>query len=491
MGLKGIQMTLEANKTKQETIISSEAIKEHLTGLYHMQVPVSFYIDNKVELPESCLIYDEDMENALVVKTRAVRILGFTNVEFSYSSFSKSCHFFSKIISQKEVSRYHSLIRVEMPESISCLEQRRYFRVRALYDVQAKFSLEETADIKVTVLNLSGGGLSFLIPNHIKSIEEGMTLRLTLQLPGEEALQVDTLVVNLSQQMNLRRVGVEFFDIPASNRAMVLRYVLNKQREGENPGRKPQNDPKKKPKLILLKDTDNPRYNFLNETFAVKTLKNPEDKQAIIQWNPDIAVLDLENPETFQHLDPLKKIQAKQFFPILIVGTDPKGLDITTESIRYSPPPFKERFVRQIIEQLFQQYHLCKKIEEKDWRKFKRNQKTILILDSFKNLDTAYIDYLKRLGLHVLILEGEEDLLARAVNCRPDLILMHEQFEKTDLISLCKLMSFKKALKNIPKLLVADDVQNPAELTARNAISDILIQPFPKEELINKIDALL
>jgi PleD family two-component response regulator len=98
---------------------------------------------------------------------------------------------------------------------------------------------------------------------------------------------------------------------------------------------------------------------------------------------------------------------------------------------------------------------------------------------------------MKNVGFNVLVLQGEEDILTRSVKFKPDLILMNEKFEKTDLISLCKLMSFNKVLRKIPKLLIADDVENPAELCARNIISDILIRPFPEEDLINKLDALM
>ncbi len=477
--------------TKQKTISNPEDIRKHLMELYHLQIPVSFYIDNKVELPGSYFIYDDELDDGLVVKTRAVKILGFSDVEFSYSHFSHTCHFTSKIVSQKKMSRNYSLIQIEIPESISCLEQRRYFRVKPpeVDAVQIEFPVEELGNMNISAFNLSGGGASFLVPSRLKSVGEGNTLPISIRLPNG-TVSVNGLIVNTSEYLNLKRIGLEFFDISETDRAAIQKYVLHKQKK-EMQWKK--NNPllyDEKYRMVLLGKPKEHRYDFLHDRFDITLLENLKSLDTITEIHPDIAILDLEEEKSYDCIDMLKNAQASRFFPILIAGNNPIGMEISCSAIRYYPPPFKKQFISRIVDSLIQQYKFSKKFIENDWIKFQKNKKRVLVIDIFRRIGKNYLDYLEKIGFSVSVIENEDDLLTKTINSKPDFIILDEKFEKTDLISLCKLMSFNKVLKSIPKILVADNVDNPAELSARNLISGILIRPFPEEELIHKIDAI-
>ena len=483
-------MTFDHKGIPPKSITSPEEIKSHLIELYYLQIPLVLSIENKIELPDSYLIFTADLNMNPVIKTRPVRIIGGTDIDVYYSNLSRSCHFSAGIRSQTETSGHYSLIHIDSPQSISCIERRTYLRVKPAEadNVQIECSFNETGPVRLPVSSISGGGLSFQAPDTILSLDKGMKLELSVLLPGLK-LDCSAVVVNITSYLKIKRAGVTFLHISESDRAAILRYVFQKQRDEKQQDLKPAGNADEKQTILIWTQDNVDKYHFLEEKYALTIRNTPASFAIPAHSTPDLVILDM-GAECSGYLENLTKDQMSNFFPILIIGIDPMEIDNSIESIKTIPPPFTDHFVLRIVGDLLYKARLSKKLAGLDWAESKTDHKTILVFDIFQNINPSTFSYMQKIGFNVVLMEGEDDLLIRSIRSKPDLILMDEQFEKTDLLSLCKLMSMNKKLLHIPKLLVAESMKNGAELIAGNLISDVLIRPYSEEDLISKINEL-
>ena len=482
---------MENKANKQKNIIDAAEIKSHLTELYHLQVSVSFCIDEKVELPGGFLIYDEDMNDGLMVKTRTVLIHGTPDVELIYSHMGRICRFSSRIVAQVESTSRYSFYRIEMPEFIATLERRTYLRVNPSEEehVYVEFPIVEIGEVLFPVLDISGGGLAFLVPEDFSMIEKDAAFSLKLTLQGEPPIKFDALVMDIAPFLQLQRVGIEFVNMAESDRAMIFRYVFQKQREAKQVSDPAAKITEERLTIVLVSKADTLKYQFLKERNSLKVLNELKDPEDIIKLAPDIVILDLANSNANSFINTVQNAHSTAGFPVLVVGSDPKGLVPTSEFIAYSPPPFKREFVVRAMKQLMRRHHLfCRCNEMKLAHPGKNNGITVLVIDSCRHLDDTNTRALRENGYKVVALEGEDDLLSRAIGAAPDIIVMDERFEKTDLFSLCKIMSINKKLNAIPKLLATEDMEAVADLYEGDIVTDLLIYPFIADELLAKIE---
>jgi DNA-binding response OmpR family regulator len=119
-----------------------------------------------------------------------------------------------------------------------------------------------------------------------------------------------------------------------------------------------------------------------------------------------------------------------------------------------------------------------------------KNSARILVIEDELSMRTVLQDTLSRQGYRVLVAEDGEIGLKKAIEEKPDLILLDLMMPKLDGFSLCA--ELRRLSKSMPILI----------LTARGKIEDrvhgldvgaddFLVKPFSRDELLARVRALL
>ena len=479
------------NKEVQQkrNIIPIDEIKRHLTELYQLQIAVNLCVEEKVELPGASLIYIRETDTGLTVKTRTVFIHGQPDIEIIYSHLGKACRFSSRIISIEETTSHYSFYKIEIPELIAMIDRRTYLRVTPSEGekIYVEFSSAEIGSVNFPVLDISGGGVAFLVPAEFSALQKDTSPSLSLSFPDKRTLVFDALVIDTSNYLKHKRVGVTFINISEIDRAAITRFVFQKQMEAKQATDTAVKIADNGVTIALICEADTARYHFLKERNNLRVIKHLTSQNEISRMAPDIVILDVENGNSLQFLDMVKAAQATNFFPILIVGNDPKALVTTSEFITYSPPPFRENFIVQILRTMVFKSRLFTTCEKIQWRNPNRRETRVLVVGRSESMENSQVQSMENQGFGVILLEDKDGIISRIIDSRPDIIIMDDRFEKTDIFSLCRIMNINKKLRRIPKVLLTDDIKNVEDLFNESIIANTLVRPFTTNELIVKI----
>ncbi|MFD2045881.1 flagellar brake protein [Ornithinibacillus salinisoli] len=206
------------------TLLTLEYIKSEKKEKYKCKV---------IEKSDTLLIIDYPI-NIATKKTTVLR--KGTQLEVSYVGEDNSVYSFTSIIKGKHKLNVPAL-SLEIPEKhdISRVQRRQYVRVDTAVDL-AVHSLDQSFPSFSTVTtDVSGGGLSFIIPNGVK-VNENMKASVWMVLPmnsGEyQYICVEGEVVRLIDHTNTAQTAsLKFNAITKQSQQNIIRYCFEVQRE--------------------------------------------------------------------------------------------------------------------------------------------------------------------------------------------------------------------------------------------------------------------
>jgi len=139
----------------------------------------------------------------------------------------------------------HTVKKIPMIELVRPLEheykkiqRRAYVRVEMITDVLIKIDEDQPYE-KVTMSNISGGGMSVIAPSHFNvKIDDILLCKFKLPIPnGEVELEEECKVVRVGEAIDeFRRLFLHFTNIKESERSKIIQSCFQKQLEQRRKG---------------------------------------------------------------------------------------------------------------------------------------------------------------------------------------------------------------------------------------------------------------
>jgi c-di-GMP-binding flagellar brake protein YcgR len=132
-------------------------------------------------------------------------------------------------------------LRMPKPEDVSKIQRRQYVRIQTSTDVAMYGVQTDVPPISSVTVDLSGGGLSLLLPEK-HAFTEGMQVKLYiayyLQKSGPAFLEATGSIVRLVKNERSRKntASIEFVEIHERDRQAIIRFCFERQREQRKKG---------------------------------------------------------------------------------------------------------------------------------------------------------------------------------------------------------------------------------------------------------------
>lgn len=128
-----------------------------------------------------------------------------------------------------------AIFKLPSPSAIETIQRRSYFRIEAAIDVAVHPENESLSPFTTVTSDLSGGGMSFIIPQHV-SLEAGMHLQFHLVLPMEtgELAYARTgaeVVRVIERKGKILVAATKFTGISSDDRQSIMQYCYARQRQ--------------------------------------------------------------------------------------------------------------------------------------------------------------------------------------------------------------------------------------------------------------------
>ena len=121
-----------------------------------------------------------------------------------------------------------------------------------------------------------------------------------------------------------------------------------------------------------------------------------------------------------------------------------------------------------------------------------KDKKTILVVDDEKSIRELLVFNLEKEGYKVIEADNGIDAVDKALNKKPDLILLDVMLPRMDGISVCKKLRYALNINTVPILMVsAKDTESDKIVGLEMGADDYITKPFQIREVMARIKANL
>lgn len=121
-----------------------------------------------------------------------------------------------------------------------------------------------------------------------------------------------------------------------------------------------------------------------------------------------------------------------------------------------------------------------------------KEKKTILVVDDEKSIRELLVFNLEKEGYNTIEAADGAEAVDRALECKPDLILLDVMLPRLDGISVCKKLRYALNINTIPILMVsAKDTESDKIVGLEMGADDYITKPFQIREVMARIKANL
>lgn len=122
-----------------------------------------------------------------------------------------------------------------LPNTMRRLQRRENYRIQPSTNNPAFCTLELSPPIKLSIFDISSGGLSLLDQETEVTIAQGKILYATLQLPNTEDLSLELQIIRYHQHQlasgrKIQRIGCSFFQLSGQNEIRIQNYINQEER---------------------------------------------------------------------------------------------------------------------------------------------------------------------------------------------------------------------------------------------------------------------
>jgi len=473
------------------SLLEKRTAKYYIQEICELMVPVTVTINDTIELPGCLLYYETGNSKELLVRTRPGKYPKSGEV-YVTCAYSKALYIFkSKIVGLKETRSKYAYIRIKYPENIAKEERRRFVRVRPSEKapVYTQFALPDKRTVTVEAMDMSGGGIACVLPNNLATFKTGNSFHMVIMLPTFGEVQTWVTVLSMAHLFNMVRIGMIYSIMSEPAHGLIMSYVTTREQEIKQESRNivPIASFAKADICLIEKGRHHDKYTFLENIFNVIKTDFPGADSVLTAHPPELIILSDSAPYALQSLEDIRKHRILKNIPIIVLTEKDEGSDDKLKNEVIINTPYHERFLIQESGNLIEQYRLSKNITIKPFKSVSGKGNKILIIDRFRHFSRNNIKTLTDYGFEVCVNRKEDNILTKTRQVHPDLILLDEEMENSNPVSLCRSMNLNKSINTIPKIIVTSSRRNFNKFYSQGFFAGFITKPVSPEQLLSKV----
>lgn len=141
--------------------------------------------------------------------------------------------FESRVLSMELAEHRRMHVTIGFPDRITKRERRRHVRVRPLAanPLGVRMAVAGGEVVDVEPVDISGGGISFMMTEEVSRFKPGDAIELTIRVPMFGGVSVRAIVRNVIHLMDLTRIGVEFSSLSGDAFKAITEYVVEREEQ--------------------------------------------------------------------------------------------------------------------------------------------------------------------------------------------------------------------------------------------------------------------
>ncbi|MBA4391571.1 MAG: hypothetical protein C0399_11645 [Syntrophus sp. (in: bacteria)] len=470
--------------------------EDYIREISELMAPVTVTINDTIELANCILLYGTENNKELLIRTKPgiYPVTGEVHITCAYSK--ALCIFKSSIIGSKEIDPEYAYLQINFPEEMAREERRKFFRVRPskTNPIRIQFALVDKRVVTVEAMDISSGGTACILPGNLVKFKIGNSFPVVITFPMFGEVQTWVTVQRMARLLNMVRVGMVFSIMPEQAHFLIMSYVTMREQEIiQKPiNKKPMVFINKAKICIIEKAHHQDEYRFLEDIFnVVKTSFSNAVSALMMAHKAELIILSGSSPYVLQSLEDIKKHRGLRDIPLIVLTEKEKATAFMRKHAVIVDTPYNERFLIQTSEDLVEQYRLSRNITVKLLKTTSGKGKKILIIDRFHNFSKNNIKALTDYGFEVSVNSTEDTILTKTEQIHPDIILVDEEMENTNPVSLCRSINMNKAINAIPRIIITSSRKTFNKFYSQGFFAGFVTKPVDLEQLISKVFEVL
>ncbi len=210
-------------------------VDRYIREIVEQNTPVRVVIDETIVLDDCRLLVREGKRGELLIEASlAPGEYPETGRAIVTCAGNISLYTFGTKVLSIELAEHRRMhLTVQYPDRITKRERRRHIRVRpsAAQPVSARIATGNGDPVHVEPVDISTGGLSFMLTEEVARFKSGDAVELTVTVPAFGELHARATVRSVVHLMDLTRIGVEFSSLPEDARRGITQYVAERERQ--------------------------------------------------------------------------------------------------------------------------------------------------------------------------------------------------------------------------------------------------------------------
>jgi c-di-GMP-binding flagellar brake protein YcgR len=212
-------------------------VDQYIKEITKQNMPVRVVIDDTIVLDDCRLVFRGDSRKDLLIEASLApgeypetgRATVTCAGDISLYTFG------TKVLSIELAEHRRMHLTIQYPDRITKRERRRHVRVRpsATQPVSARIAIGNGDAVHVEPVDISTGGISFMITEEVTRFKSGDTVELAVTVPAFGELRARATVRSVLHLMDLTRIGVEFSSLPDDALKVITEYVSERERQAE------------------------------------------------------------------------------------------------------------------------------------------------------------------------------------------------------------------------------------------------------------------
>jgi DNA-binding response OmpR family regulator/c-di-GMP-binding flagellar brake protein YcgR len=476
-------------------LLEKRTAKYYIQEICELMAPVAVTINDIIELPNCLLHYDTGNSAELLIRTLPGKYpkSGIARITCIYSRVLYT--FKGKIVGIKKTPSRYTYIRIKYPENIVIRERRKFFRVKPSEKepVNIQFVLTDKRTVTVEAMDISGGGISCVLSNNLAKFKTGNSFHMAITLPAFGEVQAWVTVLSTAKLFNMVRISMVYSIMSEPAHGLIMSYVTIREQEIRQESRNavPVVSFGKGEICLIEKEKHHDEFTFLENIFNVVKTDFSEAETLLTARPPELIILSDRAPYALKSLKDIKKHKALKDIPLIILTKKDENSDDKLKNAVIVNTPYHERFLVQKSADLIEQYRLSKNVTIKPFKSVSGKGNKILIIDRFRRFSRNSIKILTDYGFEVCVNRKEDNILTKTKRVHPDIILVDEEMEQTNPVSLCRSINLHKSINAIPKIIVTSNRKNFNKFYSQGFFAGFITKPVNSKQLLSKVFELI
>jgi DNA-binding response OmpR family regulator/c-di-GMP-binding flagellar brake protein YcgR len=474
------------------SFFEKRTVEYYIREISELMVPVTATINDTIELPNCLLFYETWNSGELLVQTRPGKYPKIGEVAIT-CVYSKALYIFkSKIIGIKKIDSKYAYLRIRIPETIAIEERRRFFRVKPSErePVYMQFLLADKRRVTVEAMDISGGGLSCVLPNNLAKFKTGNSFHAAITLPAFGEIQAWVTVLSMIRLFNMVRIGMVYSIMSEPSHSLVMSYVTTREQDIKHESRNvsPVQSFFGKAEICLVEqEQHHDQYGFLENIFNVVKTDFSGAVSTLTAHPPELIILSDSKPSAIKTLEDIRRRRALKDIPLIVLTEKEKVSCNVLKNVVTINTTCHKRFLIQTAESLVEEYRLYKNITVKSLNAITGKGRRILIIDHFHHFSKNNIKALTDCGFEVSVNRNENNILTKTRQMHPDIILVDEEMENTNPLSMCRTINMNKSMNMIPKIIVTSSRKTFNKFYSQGFFAGFITKPVNPKQLLSRV----